>query len=449
MTTVTTQTFIQSINISSKKMANTQSTTAPASSISTNNTSTASTLVPTPIVSPSDSGDSASVVINGREARNLAEKHRRDKLNASIGELAKMVPHVADSPRRLDKTSVLRLTTHGLRLHYVFGKSSTRRKSLYKGDNNSMTNTLLQLLDSFFITLTCHGQIVLISSSVENLLGHCQSDLYGQNLLQITHPEDQEMLRQELIPSDIESLFSDYQNSSRKNASNQDTSFSNFSREQRSYTTSQPHPCAEECECSRKQELENDENYLADIDEKLKSDKRCFTVRLARASNRSELRKVYEVVKIDGCFRRSDFSTLASGSCNYPIVSQLIRRSRNSSSSSSSLSSPMCGSNNGMGTRVFMPHLLQHDAIAQAALHGVSGNDIVLVAMARIIRSPQIMNYSLESNRLEYKTRHLIDGRIVDCDNRIGLVAGYLKDEVNFYSLYSISLKQIINVKSF
>lgn len=430
MTTLTTQTLLQSIKIGSKNMANTHSTTlSVSSSNSCNSKSAAPTLVPTPVASPSDSGDSTSVVINGREARNLAEKHRRDKLNASIGELAKMVPHVADSPRRLDKTSVLRLTTHGLRLHYVFGKSAARRKSLYKGDNDSMTNTLLQLLDSFFITLTCHGQIVLISSSVEHLLGHCQSDLYGQNLLQITHPEDQEMLRQELIPSDIESLFYDYHNSSTKGTSNQDTSTSNCSHQQRSYVASQPHPHTEGCDCNYKQQLENDENYLAEIDEKLRADKRCFTVRLARASNRAESKKIYEIVKIDGCFRRSDFSALAPGSCNYPIVSQLIRRSRNSSSSSSS----MYGSNSGTGTGVFMPHLLQHDAIAQAALHGVSGNDIVLVAMARIIRSPKIMNYSLEANRLEYKTRHLIDGRIIDCDNRIGLVAGYLKEEVSFY----------------
>lgn len=53
---------------------------------------------------------------NGREARNKAEKHRRDKLNNSIQELSSMVPHVAESPRRVDKTAVLRFSAHGLRL---------------------------------------------------------------------------------------------------------------------------------------------------------------------------------------------------------------------------------------------------------------------------------------------------------------------------------------------
>lgn len=55
---------------------------------------------------------------NGREARNRAEKHRRDKLNGSIQELSMMVPHVAESPRRVDKTAVLRFSAHGLRLNY-------------------------------------------------------------------------------------------------------------------------------------------------------------------------------------------------------------------------------------------------------------------------------------------------------------------------------------------
>jgi len=39
-----------------------------------------------------------------------------------------MVPHAAESSRRLDKTAVLRFATHGLRLQYVFGKSASRRR---------------------------------------------------------------------------------------------------------------------------------------------------------------------------------------------------------------------------------------------------------------------------------------------------------------------------------
>lgn len=390
----------------------------------------------TPTISPSSVAvdSSASSAINGREARNLAEKQRRDKLNASINELTKMVPHVAGCHRRFDKTAVLRFATHGLRLQYVFGKAAARKRTLFKGDNHNLTDALLQLLDSFFITLTCHGQIVLISPSIEHLMGHCQSDLYGQNILQITHPEDHELLRQQLIPSDIESLFMDFHGQSQMNThytQSQQRSYNSTQQPQQQHSTAyhshlhqqQPPPQPP----PHVHDVQNDENYLQKIDEKLRLDKRSFTVRLARASTRSESKKIYEIVKIDGCFRRSDFSAVATGANSYPIVSQLIRRSRNASPSH------MGGSGGGatLGAGAFIPHLLPHDAIAQAALHGVSGNDIVLIAMARIIRPAKIINWPLESNRLEYKTRHLIDGRIIDCDHRIGLVAGYMQEEVS------------------
>ena len=52
-----------------------------------------------------------------RVARNVAEKQRRDKLNAFIADLANSVPLVASATKRLDKTSILRLAAAFLRLH--------------------------------------------------------------------------------------------------------------------------------------------------------------------------------------------------------------------------------------------------------------------------------------------------------------------------------------------
>lgn len=60
----------------------------------------------------------------------------------------------------------------------------------------------------------------------------------------------------------------------------------------------------------------------------------------------------------------------------------------------------------------------------------------MLIAIARIVKPPAI-NRGLETNRLEYKTRHLIDGRIIDCDQRISLVAGYMTDEVQNLSPFT------------
>ena len=51
-----------------------------------------------------------------RLQRNVAEKQRRDKLNGYISELATIVPMVSMSSKRLDKTSILRLSAAHLRL---------------------------------------------------------------------------------------------------------------------------------------------------------------------------------------------------------------------------------------------------------------------------------------------------------------------------------------------
>ncbi|KAH8244736.1 hypothetical protein KR038_005907 [Drosophila bunnanda] len=428
---------------------------------------------PVDVVGGSGAGSSSAEAANGREARNLAEKQRRDKLNASIQELATMVPHAAESSRRLDKTAVLRFATHGLRLQYVFGKSASRRRRKLglKGCSTSsasasatelptiqnpslhLTDTLLQLLDSCFITLTCSGQIVLVSSSVEQLLGHCQSDLYGQNLLQITHPDDQALLRQQLIPRDIETLFYQQQQQQQQHHQQQHTPQQHSTSTSASASGSDLEEEDMEREEEHQQQQQEDEDedrlgddpynrrtpsprsiaHLAAIDERLRSDRRCFTVRLARASTRAEATRHYELVKIDGCFRRSDSSLTGGAAANYPIVSQLIRRSRNNNMLAAAAAAAAAEA-----ATVPPP---QHDAIAQAALHGISGNDIVLVAMARVLREERSVEEAAEVNgmtfyrqpepyQLEYKTRHLIDGSIVDCDQRIGLVAGYMKDEV-------------------
>ncbi|BET00484.1 PAS fold [Nesidiocoris tenuis] len=65
--------------------------------------------------------------------RNQAEKQRRDKLNQFINELAMLVPMVASSAKRLDKTSVLRLSATFLRMHQILNKNrekQTQQKQL-------------------------------------------------------------------------------------------------------------------------------------------------------------------------------------------------------------------------------------------------------------------------------------------------------------------------------
>lgn len=52
----------------------------------------------------------------------------------------------------------------------VFGKTDSKDEDLA----DEVPDTLAKLLNGFFLTVTCRGQIVLISSTVEQYLGHCQ-----------------------------------------------------------------------------------------------------------------------------------------------------------------------------------------------------------------------------------------------------------------------------------
>ncbi|XP_053674503.1 uncharacterized protein LOC128724807 [Anopheles nili] len=311
---------------------------------------------------------------NGREARNRAEKNRRDKLNGSIQELSAMVPHVAESPRRVDKTAVLRFSAHGLRVDYVFGKSKPEETVKPEAQDS-----LFRMLNGFLLTVTCRGQIVLVSPSVEHFLGHCQTDLYGQNLFNLTHPDDHAMLKQQLIPSNLGNVF-DAGTAALLSTSEGASSNDADTEYQRSHDEEE------------------------EIDRKLRQDHRRFTIRMARAGPRSET-TAYELVTIDGCFRRADCAPRGSPKAGSSSGMQMVRRAR--------------------GRDDAMP------------LHSINGNDIVLISLARVMKVPSICDRLIEACKYEYKTRHLIDGRIVQCDQRISIVAGYLTDEVSGLSPFT------------
>lgn len=322
-------------------------------------------------------------ILNGREARNRAEKNRRDKLNGSIQELSGMVPHVAESPRRVDKTAVLRFSAHALRVDYVFSKPETEQPTHVV--QPEVQDTLFRMLNGFLLTVTCRGQIVLASASVEQFLGHCQTDLYGQNLFNMVHPDDHNTLKQQLVPSNIVNLF--------ESSSAPSTSTAR---------TATPAP-GDGCEEQQRRSQEEEE----EIDRKLRQDRRKFTLRIARAGPRSEP-TAYELVTIDGCFRRANAAPRGAKTSG-PSGLQLLRRAR--------------GRDDGI------------------SLHSINGNDIVLVAMARVQKVPTICDRLIEACKYEYKTRHLIDGRIVQCDHRISVVAGYLTNEVSGLSPFTFMHK--------
>ncbi|CAH2034666.1 unnamed protein product, partial [Iphiclides podalirius] len=60
-----------------------------------------------------------------------------------------------------------------------------------------------------------------------------------------------------------------------------------------------------------------------------------------------------------------------------------------------------------------------------------SGNDVVFIGLVRPTSETFANESRLESFRMEYRTRHSIDGGIIECESRIALVTGYMTHEVN------------------
>ncbi|XP_021192500.3 uncharacterized protein LOC110377805 isoform X1 [Helicoverpa armigera] len=283
---------------------------------------------------------------NPREMRNRAEKMRRDRLNQSVAELASMVPPVVAARRKIDKTTVLRLTAHYLRAHqYVFGDSIGQSPQEFKPD--SMLK-VLSMFNGFLITTTYRGIIVVASQNVHQYLGYTELDLLGQNLLNITHEDDRAMLREQLMP--------------------------------KSQTLG---PNGELM-------IMDEPDAIRKAEEALAQEKRQFIIRLKKLGQRSEPNQ-YITCHVEGSLRKSDRACRGYNRC-----CQIVRRARARSENPCS-----------------------------------SGNDIVFIGVVRPTSETFINESALESYRMEYRTRHSIDGEIIQCEARIALVTGYMTHEVS------------------
>ncbi|CAK1588614.1 unnamed protein product [Parnassius mnemosyne] len=279
---------------------------------------------------------------NPRELRNKAEKQRRDKMNRSIAQLAAIVPPVVASGRKVDKTSVLKLSAHYLRAHqYVFGDTINSEQQ-FKGNS---VRALLGHLKGFILTTTYKGLVVVVSQNVQQYLGYSELDLIGQSIFNFTHEEDHPMLREQLMPKS--------------------------------------------CLLGPNGELLSDSpeaNQKVAIT--LAKEKRKFVIRFKKIGQRSEPRQ-YVTCHVEGTMRKSDKA------CHNRCC-QMVRRVRARSDNPCS-----------------------------------SGNDVVFVGLVRPTSEAFISEKTLESFRMEYRTRHTIDGKIVDCESRMSLVTGYMPHEVN------------------
>ncbi|XP_016662822.1 circadian locomoter output cycles protein kaput isoform X2 [Acyrthosiphon pisum] len=135
---------------------------------------------------------------SSRESRNLAEKNRRQKLNKFITDLTELVPLISNSSKKVEKTSVLRLSAAFLRLKRLLLGLKKNREKLPGYINEVNVADLLLDENDIYLMVTSGGKIVFVSHSVEKILGYSQIDLMGQSLFNFAHPKDHDELRKNL-----------------------------------------------------------------------------------------------------------------------------------------------------------------------------------------------------------------------------------------------------------
>nr|XP_033331823.1 circadian locomoter output cycles protein kaput-like isoform X1 [Megalopta genalis] len=307
---------------------------------------------------------------NPRAARNMAEKQRRDNHNTNITAMGKLVPAVAESPRKMDKISILRLATAFLRSNYTLGRGTIDFLPRELGCLDLEKYIVDNLIESggFFIVVTTTGKIVYVSRQVQEHLGHTQGDLLGYSLYDFIHPRDREELTKNLKVEDLQGV-----------AGSSSSSLPQLSNAANENSTSS-----------------EDSSTLRHERNPFREQRRIFELRmLHRTASRREHTQ-YEWFELSGMLKLAE-------SCRNP------------------------------------------ESQANRARHrdiGSTSNDIIFVGVARLLMKRSITGISIiDANKDEYLTRHLVDGRILYCDHRVSVVAGYLAEEVSGLSAFNFMHK--------
>lgn len=71
-----------------------------------------------------------------------------------------------------------------------------------------------------------------------------------------------------------------------------------------------------------------------------------------------------------------------------------------------------------------------------------TSNDIVFAGVVTLSKNRCMTELSImDANKDEYVTRHLVDGRIIYCDHRVSVVAGYMSEEVSGLNAFAFMHK--------
>ncbi|XP_037783697.1 circadian locomoter output cycles protein kaput-like [Penaeus monodon] len=143
--------------------------------------------------------------------RNIAEKMRRDKLNNYVTELASIVPLVSGANKRVDKTSVLRLAANFIRIHKILKIDGEFSWSWIRHSKSLSQNYYLffniavylpQAIGGFLMVVTSTGKVLYVSEAMEEIFGHSQVELLGRSIYHVIHPEDYDIIQEQLNSKD-------------------------------------------------------------------------------------------------------------------------------------------------------------------------------------------------------------------------------------------------------
>lgn len=133
-------------------------------------------------------------------------KRHRDRLNAELDNLARLLPFPEDIVTKLDKISILRLTVSYLRAKSFFqvsngrhGKEETCEELVREVEGNGVFSQLsLEALDGFIAVITQDGQLFYVSENVRDFLGYSQAAVIHQSMFKFLHIDDQDMVKTNL-----------------------------------------------------------------------------------------------------------------------------------------------------------------------------------------------------------------------------------------------------------
>lgn len=312
----------------------------------------------------------------------MAEKMRRDKLNTHITELSNLVPMVAGSSKKMDKTSILRLSATYIRMNKTLKPDKNWQLLPKELGTINLSQYLMEDMEGFLLIVTAGARIIFISHTVEKYLGHSQNELMGQSLYNICHEDDKEELKKNLTPDEGFPSYCGADSQSHDDSSSSDTGTSSSSAQSSPAPASVDPPTSTSC----------DSPMNTPVDRQ----RRSFYIRMIqKASSRTD-QPQYEHVHVIGDLR---------------VPSKLEMHTT-------------------------------HTRSRRQREHSFNENDIVLVAVGRLYKEKEVSSLCLlEAKKEEYMTRHQPNGKMINVDHRIAIVAGYMSEEVIGLSAFNFMHK--------